>query len=801
MNGQTVEQLKVTYSSPAWRKKFVDFCDLMELLADCTIADSYTVSDELNTAIKLTDVGTSLVLKLTSKDKVKTKDARLMCALTIGHAELFVDIDNIDIESLVQAIDASLTKNLIRFPFVWGRDLYDAYASLFEDEREYLNNEETLRLLDQLPQGVFQYGAFTVGPYGLHRSSSSRTIAASRRIPAYHCSRTTCQQLHPVLLQTGRNATIHQDRDKLDNLLEATKQEASEWWAFASEISGVSDSFYGDRRAGVLLPLIGDTLSTTELQSVVIDLLDNTKGEVRGSISGFLDIKKSGPAVEAMNRAELLQITLMAREDTLSSSLDKLVRTGCVTVELGDIRKPVINRNSRSGAFRLRAELGHYGVRFLSEDLGLALLRERRLLKRLYVREPETDVEELDWQLRGIDIDDLDERLEHFFHTRTPADALERLVLARKTNMITACFEVGIEHGHDLSDQDLINTLLWKLGFPVGTSEDPHADFWRHHERLWALTQSSDIGRSERFREAATPYFTDLEGLLLDALAFTAWGLLIDHTGNETPFAYDDHDDRRQGLSALQAALPPRSDLPKPMDYTGEHVELRALMDGFRSLAAYLERCRATPETYQRPENAFPRYDGKTDLKAYLLRSTLPFLNLSSPSQDRIIHGLKEITEIMEAAEVNRVRNEHLHYRRTAPDISRIERALEATRQAVTKMENLGFCRMLFIPSRVSTDQWGQSSHEFIGPRSNEHFFARPTTLDWMGLPELTEPQYLLRAASFGDPNEVLRFTRRYQSEFSEMWKGFPNRRRRGQGLPAAEENPAHPSDIEIASS
>ena len=44
-------------------------------------------------------------------------------------------------------------------------------------------------------------------------------------------------------------------------------------------------------------------------------------------------------------------------------------------------------------------------------------------------------------------------------------------------------------------------------------------------------------------------------------------------------------------------------------------------------------------------------------------------------------------------------------------------------------------------------------------------------------LPPLNEQVYLLRSACIGEPTEVLRFTRRYESAFSRMWTGFPARR------------------------
>ncbi|QZT56350.1 hypothetical protein [Mycolicibacterium austroafricanum] len=792
------------YEDPSWRQSYADFCDLMELLGDCTIADGYVVSDDLNNALRLSDQGKTIQDRLVRQHDVNAKDARLMCALTIGHDDIFVDIEGMDVERVAAAIDQGITRKQIRFPFIYGRNLYDAYAELFEEEQEFLDNAETLQLLDRLPIGVFQYGRFTVGPYGLRISDESRRIPASRRVPAYHCSKPSCDAIHPVSLQTGFNAPINKERDKLRAVLESLSEKSSEWWAFAAELHGGSRNIYGDQNVTVLMPLLGDSLSDLELRVLVAELLDGTQGRLREAVSSFLTVGNAQELVAQMNREHLLQISLLVDEDCLATTLDRLVRSGDIFVPKGDVRRPVMNRAARSGAFQLRAELGHFGVRCISDNPGLPLLRERRLLNKLYMRDSEADLQELEWQLRGIDLEDLDEKLEHFFQRKSPSEALRRLVLARQSNMITACHEVRIDLDREMTDEEIIDTLLWKLGFEVDTGEDPHASFWRNHEKMSALTQSAAIGSSERmvnsepFREAAGRYFPDLEGLLSDSLAFTSWALLADHSSKSARFSYDSEQDRQEGLALLQSArFSAAGGDRESVDYTSDNVALRSLMLGFGTLASHLEACRASPELYERPRSEIPDYDGKTDLKRFLLRSKLPFLNLSHPSQERILEGLKSISQTLESAEVNIVRNDYLHFRRTPLNIAKVEKAVEAIHSAVTKIENLGFCRLLFEPTSIIEDRWGQTRHEFAGPRSFEHCFTRPTTLDWMGLPSLTEPQYLLRAASFEDPNEVLRFTRRFKSEFSEMWLGYPSRRRRGPGLPAAEEQPTEQSEIE----
>lgn len=775
MTHRSVEQLKLDFPDGAWQAKYAQICDIVEILGDCTIADTYVISDDLNKAVALTSAGTSIRDRLVTKEGVHPKEAKLMCALAVGHGEIFIDVEKTDVDALAASVSAEITGKRIRFPFIFGRELYNRYAELHEEQKDSLTADESIKLMDGLPLGVFQYGKYTLGPYGLKAAPTARSLQSIRHVPAYHCSQTTCRRIHPVLLETSRVAEINRERAKLDDLLRSMPGDAAEWWPFAAEVSGHSAAYYGDQQSATIIPLVGDALAIDELRSLLADLLDSNNGELRSATQSILKVGSASEAVKSLGRAEILQLILHAHEEHIASSLDRLVRAGTIVVPQGEVRRAVVTQMMKSGAFGLRAELGVHGVRFASEDPGLALLRERRLLERLYLRDAETDVAELEWQLRGIEIDDIDERLGHFFHTTGPRQAISRMALARKTNMITACAEVGLEDAAGMADEVLVDTFLWKLGFQVVADDDPHADFWRQHERLWALTQSSEIGASERFRDSASPYFSLLEGLLLDSLAFTAWAFLTDHTTAAAPFSYDDEQDRNAGLALMNQIAPSPSGTSH---YLSDRVDLGNLIGGFSALARRLTECVASQDDCLRPIAEIPDYDGKTTIKAFLLRSTVPFVDLTTPSQTRIVEGLKEITRVLAEAEVNLVRNDYSHYRRNAPDISRVEKALEATRQAVTRVETLGFCRLLFTPTGITRDAWGRSQHEFSGPRSYEHTFVRPTQFDWMGLPSLADPAYLVRSAAVGEPSEVLRFTRRYGSAYSHMWQGYPDRRR-----------------------
>lgn len=786
--GKTARQLAERYTENAWRERFIRISDLLQILGDCIIPNDYSIPGDLNAALVLTAEGAKMKDRLIRKEQIPAMEAHLMCALTFGHKELFVDIGATDIDRLKSVLETQLLEKKIRFPFSYGRDIYDAYAELFEDDKDVLTLEETYLLLDAVPAGVFQYGQYVLGPFGLLVGISERYIHFSKQVPAYHCSQATCSTVHPVRLTTGYDALVNKERAKLHRIMDDESDDTADWWGLSLEIADFPAAYYGDHRAGTVVALLGDCLSDDELRQLLAHLLDNTSGQLRVAVESVLSSGSAQSMVEGLTRPEMLQIALVAKESWLSSSLDKLVRQDAIIVPKGEIRRPVTNIRINTGAFRLVPELGHFGIRFVSNDPGFASLRERKLLRKLYLRDDQTDTEELDWQLRGFDSDDIDERLENFFRSTDPRAALRRMILARKTNMVTACDEVGLEDGEKLSDDDLVETILWKLGFDVRFEDDPHRYFWDLHQRISVLTQSSrisGIGESETFRGVASLYFTELEGLLVDSLAFGSWALLVDHTTESFPFSYDNEHDRHLGLARLQVAYDFTENTYEVFDYTSEKLDLHSLIRGFGVLSKELERVASERDSNSRDVNDLPEFDGKTELKTFVFRSKIPYLDLTESSRTRIRDGLNQITQQMiSPVEVNQVRNDYSHYRRTSPEIDRMAKALDAIGAAVREIENLGLARLLCSPSGYESDAWGRSRHRFSGPRSVEHLFARPSSYDWMGLPSLSQPQYIVRAAGFAEPNEVLRFTQRFESEFSRLWSGYPRRRASNKSSP-----------------
>lgn len=771
------------------RERFVEYVDLMRVLADCVIADDYTISDALNSTLPLTGAGDQIFRRaVTAKtDPIPPKEARLLCALAIGEDDIFIDLEETDLDALAGAISEQVKSGKVRFPYEFGRSSYDVYASMFDEGQAVLTYSETQRFLDATPPGVQQYGQFVSGPFGLLRSRSTRQVHSGRRIEAFHCSDSMCDVVHRVHLTTSAAAAINLHRDRFNGLLRDDDHKSTDWFGAADEIRDVPAILFSDAHVGVAATLIGDGLSEDELRALVSYLLDSTSGELRADIDGFLRVSNATDATADLTHAELMQIALLARETYLREALDALVDGGEIRVPRGEVRRPVVNRDRRSGAFGLSPELGEHGVRFSSQDEGFAMLRLRHEVGSLTNLADGGEADELAWQIRDIEGETLAERLDTFFRVVDPGECIERLVLPRRSHVARLAKRLGIAHGMEGTDDQLVARFLWKLGYPLHDEEDPRAEFWRLHQRLTGLAKASHTPGSretEEFLGTASKFFRELERYLAESLAFTAWALLHDHATDPNPFEYGLEADHARGMSFVQAAADEADDPIKSFDFLSDKLDLYTLIRGFEFLAKALVSLDAQRDGYRRDDSEIPAYARGSELKRFPFMYTAPYLNLTDRSRKRLAEQLREIARSLQRGKVTDIRNEHQHYRKTASGVEQIESALREIEVSLRALESSGLSLVEFRLEDAIHDRWGRSEFYFAAPRGARHVVTRPSGYDWLGLPELDAPQYVAPGAVFAEPNEVLRFRRRIDSPYTQLWSDFPKRRRsRSSGL------------------
>ena len=782
-------ELENTLDSPALREKYARFVDLVRLLGDSIIANDYSIPDGLSNAIKLTDYGdATLTSVVTSRaDKIPAKEARLMCALAIGREKLLVDIESTDLDGMTMAISTQILAGKIRFPFPFGRDSYDAYANMFEEGQPVLNYDETQRFLDTTPTGVQQYGRYVTGPYGLLESQSTRQLASGRRVEAFHCSDVMCDVAHRVYLTTSSSATINSHQDKFEDAFPKGDGKEVDWFGAADDVRDVDAIMFSDTAVGVSATLLGDALSLRELRELIVHLFNSTGGALRDLVRDFLHVGDADQTVSNLDRAQLMQIALLVKEPVLQEALDSLVYDSEILVPPGEVRRPVLNKERRSGAFGLSPELGRLGVRFVSEHPGFAALRLRDELTSIYDLNESQDREDLGWMLRGIIADSLEEQLDTFFRTAEPLDCVIRLGLVGRETLHRLAKNLRVGHGLEESDESIANRILWKLGFPLHSEQDPRAEFWLLHEKLLGLTRASStpgMRDTEEFLGVASKYFRELERFLQESLAFSAWALLHDHVADPHAFHYGFEADNARGFELVQESVTYGGDSLKSYDFMNDKLDIYTMARGFEFLSSRLAALDQEAEELTRPADDFPAYSRGSRLKKFPFESAAPFLCLTDASRMTLVSGLKSVAQALQRGKVNEVRNDHQHYRKTTSGVGQIEQALREAENAMRMLESLG---LALVESRVEDavhDRWGRSEYYLAAPRGTRHVIARPSSFDWLGLPGLDEAQYILRGAVFAEPNEVLRFQRRLDSEYSEMWQDVPSRRRpRGSAL------------------
>ncbi|MFX0591260.1 hypothetical protein [Melissospora conviva] len=782
----TADELAEMYPDDDFRDSLADLLDVQLLLVECKLRQDYRISKEMYETLHLTEAGERMVQAFLRKG-IKYPEARFMCLLRILGNELLVDPIQSDTQQLIKIVSEQIRDTTIRFPYTYGRLLYDRLLTFpFGESRTVLSSKETFEVLEGTPQGVFQVGRLVTGPYGLLQTPHRRSIPLIEEVP-FHCSDIKCTTAHSRTFVTDYTAPINEARDIAEKVLRKEGQN-SDWNGYIRRFNMYASMPWNDLKGDSLAYLLGDALTLEEMKVLAAWLLDKTKNEVR-QIATSVGIR-SGPAaimVSTLGPAELLQLMLMASDQAIANGLDCLVADGTILVPLGQVRRPVITGRERSGWYELQPELGRFGIRQTSPEFSLAPQRLRRLVGQMYLLQKDSERDELDWQLRGEDAPTLDAKIENYLQKSSPREAVSSLLLARKSNFIVAASKLGLAEEVLLSDEDRVNAVLWKLGFPVEDLLDPHRDFWALHEKMGQVTRQSPINPSatdaENIRRYAASFFVKLEDLLRDSLLYTTWALTHDHFANTRPFVYRSGVGEKLGPSESEALNRLRSAEAESGGDGGEHsvsfdgkLTLYTASRGFQVLADLLSSFDARAEQYIRPTTDLPRWLGQQDLQEFVFAHTIPFLDLLPESREAIVRQLRNVGRILVSAEVSDARNDWFHARRSPVDIERLRRSLEAVRDAVLLIQDGGYSRQVYRRVRNETDEANRATYVLADATGQEIVFFRPSRYAWNNLPSLYASQHVMLSARFAEPTEVLRFKFEVESPYTDMWQDYPVR-------------------------
>ncbi|MEV0842723.1 hypothetical protein AB0I55_24680 [Actinocatenispora sera] len=775
----SADQLTAKYPYDEYLNPLLQLMDIRAILSDCIIASDYRVSREMYEKIILTPYGDRVLESL--KSKVPYPEARVLCLLELLHLDLLVDPIKSDMAGLLEEISGQIKSRAILLPYTSGRLLYDKAYRVAPKDNYYsmMTEKETAELLSETPQGVFQIGKLVTGPFGILQSQSSRVEFPSRHV-CYHCADKSCPAIHKCWLSTAEKPPINAHRDKIQKQLEKESTQPSAWDEYFRFSPRRSLGGRSDLKGDPLVSVLGDVFNLEELRLILSWLLDNTRGIVRRT-AGYCQLAgSSGQIAASLDAASCHQLILTASDRDLIGAIDSLIADKEIVVTQGEIRRGVLN-DETFGIYDTRAEIGEYGVRLVSTRPGLAVLRLRRLVERMYRLDDENDRQELEWQLRGEDIDSIDAKIEQFLRNRSPREAVATLLLARRANMIVAAEELSLHESILTNDAARVNAVLWKLGFQIDDDSAIHRSFWRKHGSLTHVLRQGiatqiSIARDDKVRAEASSYFVQLESVLQDSLFFTTWALLSDHFAESTKFVYRVSEGERFSRQRLSSFSTTLVDDPVHQVDFDDLLTLYPLARGFQILADGLCSLRNNPDQSLRPEREQPSWARRDSLERFPFVHLVPFLDLLPDSQELIVTRLKRVAQSLISTDANGARNEWMHGNRN-PDVARLEACLDGIQSAVSMLEHSGFTRKIFRRTRSEIDEARRSKIYMSDAAGTELALMRPSQFSFLGLPNSTAPQHVMICAKFAEPFEVLRFVSENDSSYARIWRDYPLRR------------------------
>lgn len=432
---QNKAELLAAYPETAWREKFIDLTDLVAFLRGCIIRADYKVSDRLNGSIipHLSLAGKKIRDSLVTKEDVSAKEANVLALLGLVHIDPLVDVAGIDLEALREAIEAEVLADALRFPFVYGRQLYDRAAEIFKEERDYLKHDETLRLLEGTLPGVFQSGRYIVGPFGIWIADERRDRGPTTSIPLQHCSDPSCGIIHDIQLSTSFEASINQSRRSLNKVLDAVSIYPSEWNEFMDEIRKAEGDRFSISDDETIVEFLGDCVALDELRGLLSIAVKCTEGRIAARLKSVAPRQRIDEIVVGLNHSQMLQILLTEKDETLRDLVEEAIRTSVIEIPLGEIRRPRVNSGVRHGAWRLQSQASCFGLRSVGASAGLPQLRLGALARNLFDTTVAGEADEMAWALKRSRGATAQEKMEAFLRDSDPRDVIRDLVLARRS--------------------------------------------------------------------------------------------------------------------------------------------------------------------------------------------------------------------------------------------------------------------------------------------------------------------------------------------------------------------------------
>ncbi len=775
-------QLETNYQDKEFIKKFSDLFILRSFLSHCVFSPNFTVPKEIDSIITLTPEGEQW-LPLCKKIK-PYNDSDINFALFInfyGH-ELLIDIYKTDYEALVNIITVNVINEKIKFPWVYEKVLYDRFFDLFQVQTKKLVYDETSKLLDGTPQGVFQLFDIVVGPFGILNSSCKRFLPPVTNARLWHCLNPSCQAEHIVDLSKG-NCDITEISDFISRGI-SIQGPRSEWTSYYThQLSG--PVYYNDFDLNDLPILLADAFSENELHLILKAIIDNYSKDLWDMVpkDKMFKTKLTGSSNQITNKLrknECFQLILLMPNEVIITCIESLIDNKLLNIPPTEVRKGKYHF-AQITALDLICECSQSGVRCIpNSDIPIDCLRLKSLIKELYKGK---DLDELKFKLRYVNGVTIDEKIINYIHNEDPKRIINTLIISNE-KMLRRTF-IYLKFGRylipeNIDEEDrLVDKILWKLGFNIRQYPLTQNIFWERFNKFLDSTKTYspyDERDKELIRSAAVNFFVSLEEILDQSLSFITWVLLSDHY-DKTKFKYNLVEARKFMASHLNG-IQLGTDEPLVFDISGKNT-LYPLIKGFSALALVCNKSYRKRNMFKRREDDLPHFHGKSVLVEFPFFYSELILDLREEERKWIISYLIEISNTFESAGIHSIRNRIEHKRDNFPTKEEIEHACNVIQKIVNEMEVYGIYPMFYNYVGEETDQYWRSCAKYNDYKGRIVKINGPFNHNVLDLPSLKEAQIIIPRLHVGNSYDLLRFRMKEDSDYTKLWAGYPKRKLR----------------------
>jgi hypothetical protein len=754
---------------------------LKVLWSHAVYTKNYEADDAWKSLLVFTPYGQNLLDFLIDTDETKlVADFYLALFFTFSYHELIFDWQKTNISGIEKLLTQEIHKDKIRYPYHFGRYLYDRFNDLPQSNRtDHLLPEQVSKLLEGTPKGVYQVGYIVVGPLGVIDSMEPRSILPSLSLPLWHCSDTGCNAIHYVRLEDPK-ILLEESFQNIYIKLRNTYGPESEWekalrWMYRN------DQWENGRPFCNIINLIAETVIGEELSTLVETALT---GKYKNHLRGLLakpPIKKilsQRPAYEIarkLNLEQQLQLLITLPDNYLVESIDNLVYLKKIKIPIGEVRAPKhIYRGLANDRY---VSLSSRGTRSNTKDPISQLMS---FIISAYNNAG--TINELEWRIRESTSANINESLFNYIRKCGPCRTINDLVLSSSAITEYICNEITLSMKHVGSDVEFANDrMLWKLGFDpdefdetIPRIKENLRDF---NEIVLSLNPINSEQDRQLIRASGVNLFVYLEDYLDRYISYIIWLLSSDHF-IENDFCFDIVN-ARASVSTILGDKISTDNACVTWSKTGENALGTLLIYLAESIKWISSLDQSSRENLIRKTSDLPHYISN-ECKPFLFRHTQLWADADSSELVKFKERFISISNLILQANLAEIRNGIDHHRdeNTFPDNDKMLACASRLQQAVESADiNRFFPKYYWLTFRKS-NQYGIIEYRYIDYAKRELIIYGPPISS--GLPRKIYKQPVLVAPFnlMSHPNSQLIFRVKESSNYSNYWNGYPRRRK-----------------------